>query len=100
MLARMIKIDDLNRAGEVPIGDIPDPLRSVPDHHLLLGPAPATFPDFGVDAGAEPLGRFNSANIRLVCPTTPSPSEKWPHGEKTSRGSSARRRKSAAHQNC
>src|ERR1700730_4133063 len=63
MLAGMIEIDDRNRAGEVPIGDIPDPLGSVPDDHLLLGPAPAAFPDFGVDAGAERLGRFNCANI-------------------------------------
>src|SRR5258708_4519761 len=63
MLARMIEIDDLNRAREVPIGDIPDPLGSVTDHHFLLRPAPAAFPGFSVDAGAERLGGFNCADI-------------------------------------
>src|SRR6266403_5242846 len=53
MLAGMIEIDDWNRAREVPTGDIPDPLGSVADDHLLLRPAPAAFPGFSVEARAE-----------------------------------------------
>src|SRR5882724_2466844 len=63
MLAGMIEIDDWNRAREVPTGDIPDPLGSVADDHLLLRPAPAAFPGFSVDARAERFGRFNCADI-------------------------------------
>src|SRR5260370_8870111 len=63
MLTCMIEIDDVSRAREVLIGDIPDPLGSVTDHHLLIRPAPAAFPGFGIDAGAERLGGFDCADI-------------------------------------
>src|SRR5258706_9771261 len=63
MLTCMIEIDDLSRAREVLIGDIPDPLGSVTDQHLLMRPAPAAFPGFGIDAGAERLGGFDCADI-------------------------------------
>src|SRR5260370_35022254 len=63
MLTCMIEIDDVSRAREVLIGDIPDPLGSVTDHHLLIRPAPAAFPGFGVDAGAARLAGFDCADI-------------------------------------
>src|SRR5258708_20583983 len=63
MLTCMIEIDDLSRAREVLIGDIPDPLGSVTDHHLLIRPAPTAFPGFGIDAGAERLGGFDCADL-------------------------------------
>jgi hypothetical protein len=40
VLSGVIKIDDLNRAGEVLIGNIPDPFRSIADDDLLFGAVP------------------------------------------------------------
>jgi len=50
VLAGVIKIDDLNRAGEVLIGNIPDPLRSIADDDLLFGAAPTALADFQIEA--------------------------------------------------
>ena len=40
VLSGVIKIDDLNRAWEVLIGNMPDPFRSIADDDLLFGAAP------------------------------------------------------------
>ena len=55
----MIKIDDLDGAGKVLIGDVPDPFGAVGDDHFLLSPAPATLPGFGINAAAEFIGILN-----------------------------------------
>jgi hypothetical protein len=44
MLAGMKQIDDLNGAGEMFVGNVPDPFRSIADHDLLFHAAPAAFP--------------------------------------------------------
>ena len=41
MLAGVIEVDDLNRVGEILLGEIPDPSRSVANNDLFLGAAPA-----------------------------------------------------------
>src|ERR1700686_1640180 len=63
MLPGMIKIDDLNGAGKVLGGQIPDPHGSVADDHFELGPLPSPAPGFAIDAEAELLGSFNGAHI-------------------------------------
>ena len=63
MLTRVVKIDNLQRAGKVQGGQIPNPFGPVAHHHLLLGAAPAPFPGFPVKASAELLGGFNGAGI-------------------------------------
>src|ERR1035438_2623843 len=63
MLASMIEVDDLNGAWKVLIGEIPDPDRAVADHHLLLGPAPATPPGFGIESETEGFGGLDGGNV-------------------------------------
>src|SRR5260221_12227791 len=63
MLPGMIKIDDLNGAGEVLVGQIPDPDGSVADDDFELGPLPSSAPSFAIDAEAELLGGFDGAHI-------------------------------------
>src|ERR1700730_18508943 len=63
MLPGMIKIDDLNGAGKVLVGQIPDPHGAVADDHFELGPLPSSAPDFAIDAEAELLGGFDGADI-------------------------------------
>jgi len=52
----MIEIDDLDGAGKVPVGLIPDPDSSVSENHFEHGPLPTSAPSLGVDAEAERLG--------------------------------------------
>src|SRR5450432_1270465 len=59
----MIKIDDLNGAGKVLVGQVPDPDGSVADDHFELGPFPSSAPNFAIDAEAELLGGFDGAHI-------------------------------------
>ena len=63
VLAGVIKIDDLNRAGEVLIGNIPDPFRSIADDDFLFGAVPAALAGFQLEAQAELLRRFNRTNV-------------------------------------
>src|SRR5271157_5793515 len=63
MLPGMIKIHNLNGAGKVLVGQIPDPHGSVPDDHLKLGPLPSSAPGFAIDAVAELFGGFDGAHI-------------------------------------
>src|ERR1017187_7176229 len=50
VLASVKEIDNLNCAGEVLRGDVPDPFGSVADRHFLSRPAPAAIP--GLDRAA------------------------------------------------
>jgi len=63
MLSGVIQIDDLNRAWEVLIGYVPDPLGAVGDDHFLFGPAPPALPGFSVDATAKLVGRFHGSGV-------------------------------------
>jgi len=63
MLAGVIEIDDLNRAGEVDIGQIPNPFGSVADDNLLLRAAPSAVPGFPTEASAELFGDLDGSGI-------------------------------------
>src|SRR5260370_35584050 len=63
MLSGVIKIDDLNRAGEVLLGNIPDPFCSIADDDLLLGTAPTALGGFQIEPKTKLLRRFNRAHI-------------------------------------
>src|SRR5436309_15274601 len=63
MLASVKQIDDLSRAREVLIGQIPDPFGSIAHHDLLFRPAPAALPRFQVDTLAKLLRRLDRADV-------------------------------------
>src|SRR6266849_7264417 len=63
MLPGMIEIHDLNGAGKVLVGQIPDPHRSVSDHHFHSGPLPASAPSLRIDAEAELFGSFDGSYV-------------------------------------
>src|SRR5882672_8792120 len=63
MLTSMIEVDDLNGAGKVLRGEIPDPDSAVADHHLLVRPAPATPPGFGIESETEGFGGFDGGDV-------------------------------------
>jgi tetratricopeptide (TPR) repeat protein len=56
VLARVIEIDNLNRAGEMLLGEVPDPLGPVAHHHLCFGATPAAPPSFQIEPGAKVFG--------------------------------------------
>jgi hypothetical protein len=64
VLAGVVEIDDLNGAGKVVIGEIPDPDRAVGKRHFPFRPAPTAAPSFGVDAETEVLSRLDCPGIR------------------------------------
>src|SRR5450631_1070804 len=63
MLPGMIKIHDLNGAGKVLVGQIPDPDGSVAEDHFEFGPLPSSAPSFAIDAVAELFGGFDGTHI-------------------------------------
>src|SRR2546425_883849 len=63
MLPGMIQIYDLNGAGKVLVGQIPDPHRPVSDNHFHSGPLPASAPGLRVDAEAELFGGFDGSYV-------------------------------------
>ena len=63
VLASVKEIDNLNRAGEVLRGDVPDPFGSVADRHFLSRPAPAAIPGFQIEPLSELFSRFDGAGI-------------------------------------
>ena len=50
MLARMIEIDNLNRAWKVLLGKIPDPFGPITHDNLLFRSTPAALPGFHIDS--------------------------------------------------
>src|ERR1039457_411156 len=80
VLAGVIKIDDLNRAGEVLIGNIPDPFRSIAYDDLLFGAAPTAL------SGQPPiLAYYIRSDIGLVSffvPNIPTSVTRLGYGEK------------------
>jgi hypothetical protein len=62
MLTRVIEIDDLNRAGKMLVGEIPDPFGAVADDYLCRT-APAAVPGFQIDSFAKLPGCFYSAGV-------------------------------------
>ena len=63
MLPGMIEIDDLDSAGEVLIGEVPDPDGTVGNDDFGGSPLPASAESFRVDAVTELLGGLNGACI-------------------------------------
>src|SRR5664280_2688240 len=63
VLSGVIKIDDLNRAWEVLIGNMPDPFRSIADDDLLFGAAPTALAGFQIEAQTKLLRRFNRTTV-------------------------------------
>jgi len=63
MLPGVIEIDNLNSAGEVLIGEVPDPDGTVANDDFDGGPLRASAESFGVDAVAELLGGLDGACI-------------------------------------
>ena len=63
VLARVIEIDDLNRAGKMLVGQIPDPFGSVAHDDFLFRAAPAAVPGFQIDALAKLLGGLDGAGV-------------------------------------
>src|SRR5580658_6894408 len=63
VLARVKQIDDLNCAGEVLIGKVPNPFGSIADHDRLFGAAQTASPDLRIEALAKLFGCFNRADI-------------------------------------
>src|SRR5580658_1576591 len=54
---------ELNGAGKMLVGQIPDPNGSVADHYFELGPLPSSAPGFAIEAEAELFGGFDGAHI-------------------------------------
>ena len=61
--AGVVPVHDLHRAGEAPGGELPDPLRAVPQHHHAAGPAQAPALGRGVELAAEGLGRGQGGRV-------------------------------------
>src|SRR5690242_15435194 len=63
MLPGMIQIHDLNGAGEVLVGQIPDPDGPVSNDHFDRGPLPTSAPSLRIEAEAELFGGFDGSYI-------------------------------------
>src|SRR5437016_10810405 len=63
MLPGMIEIHDLNGAGQVRVGQIPNPDSPISDDHFEGGPFPASAPSLGIDAETELFGSFDGAYV-------------------------------------
>src|SRR6516225_898748 len=63
MLPGVIQVDDLNRAGEMLLSQVPNPFGAIADHDFLLCSAPAAFPRFDVKAPPELFGSLNRAGV-------------------------------------
>jgi hypothetical protein len=53
VLTSVIQIDDLNRAGEVQIGEVPDPFGAVADDDFLFRTVPSAVPCLTTGAGTQ-----------------------------------------------
>src|ERR1700730_17585713 len=63
MLPGMIQIHDLNGAGKVLVGQIPDPDGPVSKDHFDCGPFPTSTPSLRIEAEAELFGGFNGSYV-------------------------------------
>src|ERR1700674_5942637 len=63
MLPGMIQIHDLNGAGKVLVGEIPDPDGTVSNDHFDRGPLPTSAPSLRIDAEAELFGGFDGSYV-------------------------------------
>jgi hypothetical protein len=53
VLTSVIQIDDLNRAGEVLIGEVPDPFGAVADDDFPFRAVPSAIPGLTTGTGAQ-----------------------------------------------
>src|SRR5450756_3175193 len=60
---RQIQIHDLNGAGEVLVGQIPDPGGPISKDHSDRGPLPASAPSLRIDAEAKLFGGFDGCYV-------------------------------------
>ncbi|HUI82408.1 MAG TPA: hypothetical protein VLY24_31005 [Bryobacteraceae bacterium] len=60
----MIEIDNLQGAGKMLPGKVPDPLRPVSHDDFLFRAAPAPLPGFHIELFAKLLGGFDGADVR------------------------------------
>jgi len=63
LLARVIQIDDLQRARKMVCGQIPDPFGPIAQDDSLLCAAPAALPGFPVDAFPKLFGSLDGAGV-------------------------------------
>src|SRR5215831_5124129 len=63
MLAGVIQIDDLKRAREMFLRQMPDPLGAVAHDDLLLRAAPTALPGFDIQMPPKLFSRFHRAGI-------------------------------------
>src|ERR1039458_10113260 len=63
VLARVTEIDNLNGAGKLSIGSVPDPFGPIAEDDFLFRAAPTPLPRFQIEALAKPAGRFNRAHV-------------------------------------
>ena len=63
VLARMIQIDDLNRARKMQVGKIPDPFGAVADDDFLFRATPAALLGLQVDSFAKLIGVLDGASV-------------------------------------
>src|SRR5438132_13734370 len=63
MLPGMIQIHDLNGAGKMLIGEIPDPDGPVSNDHFDRGPLPTSTPSLRIYAEAELFGSFDGSYV-------------------------------------
>src|ERR1039457_4190156 len=59
----MVQIHDLNGAGEVLVGQIPDPDGAISQDHFERGPLPASASSLRIDAEAELFGGFDGGYV-------------------------------------
>src|SRR5712671_1527337 len=59
----MVQINDLDRAGEVGLCEIPDPFGPIAHDNFLYGATPAPIPGFQIDALAELFGGFDGTRV-------------------------------------
>src|SRR5215469_10251571 len=63
MFACMVEIDDLDSAGKVLIGQVPDPVRAIAHHNPNGGTVPTPLVSLGIDAKTKLPGSFNGTDI-------------------------------------
>src|SRR5712675_1363886 len=64
MLACMVEIHDLNRAGKMLVGEIPDPVRAIAHDNSDRGSVPSPVVGLRIDPESEVFRRLDRADIR------------------------------------